>query len=418
MLRINVISGIVFAGLCLAISLQSTLAGEANWTGWLGPNRNGWVSDFQPPTSWPKELKSAWQVDVGTGYGSPLVAGDRVYQHARQGEEEVVWCLDLATGDVEWRKSYRVPFKVRGGAEFHGKGPKSCPALADGRLFTLSILGTLYAWDAETGDLLWQRDYSARFKQGHPHWGASGSPLVDGDRVVVHFGTDDKGVLIASDTATGEQVWSQGNDPASYSSPIPVEIDGIRQVVDWNQRALVGVDAETGHLLWEYPFPQVTTDQNMPTPAFYNGRVLVGGENRGVRSVKPKLENGKWTVTELWHQKSVALDMSTAVVNGDLLFGFSHYDSGRLFCLDIETGKVLWQGPPRTGDNVMFLSIPGYVVALIDDGELQIVSANGEKFDLAASYRVSEEPTWAPPVLLDDGFLIKDQQTLTRFVWP
>ena len=105
--------------------------------------------------------------------------------------------------------------------------------------------------------------------------------------------------------------------------------------------------------------------------------------------------------------------MSSAVVNGDLLFGFSHYGRGRLFCLDIKTGQVLWQGPGRTGRNVMFLSVPGHVVALIDNGQLQVVSANRKSFQPKATYRVAAGGTWAPPVLLGDGVLVKDRDTLT-----
>jgi outer membrane protein assembly factor BamB len=386
---------------------------DAYWPGWLGPNRNGWVSDFPPPTRWPEKLKRGWQVEVGTGYGSPLVANGRVYQHARQGNDEVVWCFDLKTGVTKWRKSYAVPFKIGGGGERHGKGPKSSPALADGRVFTMSITGILSAWDADSGKLLWRRDYGARFKKSHPYWGASTSPLIDENRVIVHFGTDGQGVLVALDAESGTEIWSHGKDGPSYSSPLLLKIQGVRQIVEWNQRVLVGVESKSGRFLWEFPFPHIGTDQNMPTPTFHNGRVLLGGENRGIHCLEPLLENGVWTVKERWHQKKVALDMSSAVVNGDLLFGFSHYDSGRLFCLDTKTGEILWQGPARTGRNVMFLSIPGHVVALINDGELKIIAASGDHFETVASYRVAESSTWAPPVLLNNGFLVKDNQTLT-----
>lgn len=394
-------------------SWRTASAADVVWPGWLGPKRDGWVSHFQSPKRWPERLRKSWQVEVGTGYSSPLVSGGRVYQHARQGEEEVVWCLDLESGDVEWQKRYPVPFKMGGGGERHGKGPKSSPALADGRLFTLSITGVLTAWDADSGERLWRVDWSERFGKGHPYWGASTSPLVDGDRVIVHLGTDGRGVLVALDAKSGKEVWSHGKDAPSYSSPLVVEIDGVRQIVEWNQRVLAGVDSKSGRFLWEYPLPQVRTDQNMPTPAFHRGLVLVGAENRGLRAVEPKLEGGTWTVKERWHQQDVALDMSSAVINGDLLYGFSHYRRGRLFCLDPKTGDILWQGPGRTGENVMFLSIPGHVLALIDDGELQVIAASGEHLEKVASYDVADSPTWAPPVLLKDAMLVKDRVRLT-----
>jgi outer membrane protein assembly factor BamB len=132
-----------------------------------------------------------------------------------------------------------------------------------------------------------------------------------------------------------------------------------------------------------------------------------------VHSLEPKLENGSWSVQSRWHQEKVALDMSSAVINDDLLYGFSHYGRGRYFCLDPETGEVLWQGPGRTGDNVMFLSIPGHIVALVNNGQLQIITATGERFERVASYEVSQEQTWAPPVLLKNKILVKDHKRLT-----
>lgn len=385
------------------------------WPGWLGTDRNGWVSDFVPPETWPTSLHKNWSVNVGTGYGSPLVIGDHIYQHARQADDEVVWCINRANGEVIWQNRFAVPFRPAGGGEYHGNGPKSCPVYADGRILTMSINGTLSAFSADSGERLWQRNYDNQFGKSHPNWGASTSPIVDADRVVVHFGTDDVGALVALDVKTGDEVWRHGRDGASYSSPLIAEFHGVRQIVEWNHRVLAGVDIQTGELLWEFPFPHIGSDQNMPTPTIHNGRVLLGGENRGIHSIRPERTAEKWSVTNEWHQKDVALDMSSAVINGDHLYGFSHYDSGRMFCLDPTTGNVLWTGPPRTGNNVMFLSAPGIIVALINNGELRILKASPKQYEQIASFRVAEDRTWAPPVLLPDAVLIKDHEHLTQW---
>lgn len=412
-LRPTVVTAIALVVSAVAGFAQPCAAADVHWPGWLGAKRDGWVEDFQPPGQWPERLEPVWKVEVGTGYGSPLVDGDRVYQHARQGEDEVVWCLDRKTGTVLWRQSDTVPFTIGEGAQFHGKGPKSSPALADGRLFTLSITGRLSARDAASGELLWSRNDASRYKKTHPYWGAAMSPLVDDGRVIVQFGTDEAGALVALNAESGKEIWSHNIEGASYSSPILAEIQGVRQIIALTMKALIGVEAETGRRLWDYPFPQVGPDQNMVTPVYYQGLVLLGGENRGIHGLEPRREGGEWTVEERWRQKQVALDMSTPVINGGLLYGFSHYGAGRLFCLDPQTGEIRWQGPQRTGDNVMFLSIPGHVAALIDGGKLQILAANGDRFQPVATYRVSENPTWAPPVLLPHGILVKDTQSLT-----
>ena len=404
-----------FLLLALAVSLIPVLpAAEVVWPGLLGPQRDGWVEHFKVPARWPKQLKKGWSVEVGTGYGTPLVAGQRVYQHARQGEEEVVWCFDLASGKQIWRKSYKNLFKIGGGGERHGKGPKSCPVMADGRLFTLSITGMIHAWDVESGSLLWRKDYWGKWEKGNqPNWGVSTSPIVDGERLIVHLGNDGVGALMAFDVKSGREVWSQGEHGTSYSSPLLVEIAGVRQVVQWNHETLAGVDSRTGKLLWEYPAPHRSHNQNMPTPVFHKGRILLGGENRGIKCLEPLLKDGKWSVNRLWHQRKVALDMSTAVINGDHLYGMSHFKMGQIFCLDPRDGTIRWLSEGRIGQNVAFLALEGHVAALRSNGELRIIAADPEGYRARASYRVAPDQTWAPPVLLDSRILIKDLNRLT-----
>ena len=404
-----------FLLLALAVSLIPVLpAAEVVWPGLLGAQRDGWAEHFKVPARWPKQLKKDWSVEVGTGYGTPLVAGQRVYQHARQGEEEVVWCFDLASGKQIWRKSYGNPFKIGGGGERHGKGPKSCPVMADGRLFTLSITGMIHAWDVESGSLLWRKDYRGKWEKGNqPNWGVSTSPIVDGERLIVHLGNDEAGALMAFDVKSGREVWKQGEHGTSYSSPLLVEIAGVRQVVQWNHETLAGVESRTGKLLWEYPAPHRSHNQNMPTPVFYKGRILLGGENRGIKCLEPLLKDGKWSVSRLWHQRKVALDMSTAVINGDHLYGMSHFKMGQIFCLDPRDGTIRWLSEGRIGQNVAFLALEGHVAALRSNGELRIIAADPAGYRARASYRVAPDQTWAPPVLLDSRILIKDLNRLT-----
>ena len=404
-----------FLLLALAGSLTPVLpAAELVWPGLLGPQRDGWAKHFKVPARWPKQLKKDWSVEVGTGYGTPLVAGQRVYQHARQGEDEVVWCFDLASGKQIWRKSYNNPFKVGGGGERHGKGPKSCPVMADGRLFTLSITGMIHAWDVESGSLLWRKDYRGKWEKGNqPNWGVSTSPIVDGERLIVHLGNDEAGALMAFDVKSGREVWKQGEHGTSYSSPLLVEIAGVRQVVQWNHETLAGVESRTGKLLWEYPAPHRSHNQNMPTPVFHKGRILLGGENRGIKCLEPLLKDGKWSVNRLWHQRKVALDMSTAVINGDHLYGMSHFKMGQIFCLDPRDGTIRWLSEGRIGQNVAFLALNGHVAALRSNGELRIIAADPAGYRARASYRVAPDQTWAPPVLLDRSILIKDLNRLT-----
>ncbi|MCH2371725.1 MAG: PQQ-like beta-propeller repeat protein [Pirellulales bacterium] len=404
---------------CLILLLSSSgLSAEAPfWPGWLGPNRDGWVKDVIPPKVWPEKLTQVWKIEVGTGYGTPLVQGDLVFTHTRQGEQEVMQCVDLKTGQTKWRQGFDMPFKIGGGGEYHGKGPKSNPILADGRIFSLSISGVLAAWDAKSGKQLWVRDYSEQFEKGHPYWGASTSPIVSGSRVMVHFGNDEVGALVAMDAKSGRELWRSGKDGTAYASPLLADFGGVHQIVQWNHEALVGVAVKTGVELWRFPLPHLTHNQNMPTPAVHDGHVIVGGENRGMYSLQPVVNGGKWSVKERWFQPKAALDMSSAIVSGDRIYGMTHYNAGQLFCLDTKTGEFVWQGPPRSANNVTFLAMPGYVAALINNGHLKILRSGTEQYDEVRSYKVAEDATWAAPVFLQGKILIKDVNTLTLWTY-
>ena len=404
---------------CLILLLSSSglLAESPFWPGWLGPNRDGWVKDVIPPKVWPEKLTQVWKIEVGTGYGTPLVQGDLVFTHTRQGEQEVMQCVDLKTGQTRWRQAFDMPFKIGGGGEYHGKGPKSNPILADGRIFSLSISGVLAAWDAKSGKQLWVRDYSEQFEKGHPYWGASTSPIVSGSRVMVHFGNDEVGALVAMDAKSGRELWRSGKDGTAYASPLLADFGGVHQIVQWNHEALVGVAVKTGVELWRFPLPHLTHNQNMPTPAVHDGHVIVGGENRGMYSLQPVVNGGKWSVKERWFQPKAALDMSSAIVSGDRIYGMTHYNAGQLFCLDTKTGEFVWQGPPRSANNVTFLAMPGYVAALINNGHLKILRSGTDQYDEVRSYKVAEDATWAAPVFLQGKILIKDVNTLTLWTY-
>ncbi|MDG2125798.1 MAG: PQQ-binding-like beta-propeller repeat protein, partial [Verrucomicrobiales bacterium] len=187
-----------------------------------------------------------------------------------------------------------------------------------------------------------------------------------------------------------------------------------RQVVMWNAKRLVGVEAQTGERLWAYEWAMRRTDQNTATPCYANGRFYLGGENRGMRSVGVRKSAAGWEVEERWRMNELALDMSSPVLVEGKLFGFSHYRRGKLFCQDAATGEVLWTAGDRIGKNVMFHAAGGSVVALVDGGELLVLEAAGEGFREVRRYDVEGGETWTPPVLLPDGVLVKGRERLVR----
>jgi outer membrane protein assembly factor BamB len=122
-----------------------------DWPQWRGANRDGVVTGFTAPNTWPDQLKQIWKAPVGVGHSSPLVIGARIYLHSRQAENEVAAAYDLNTGKTIWQNSYPIAYTMNPAAAGHGKGPKSTPVYSNGKLYTLGITGVLSCYDTAKG---------------------------------------------------------------------------------------------------------------------------------------------------------------------------------------------------------------------------------------------------------------------------
>jgi outer membrane protein assembly factor BamB len=326
--------------------LSSLLAGgleAGDWPQWRGPERDGRLGDVGAPEAWPPGLAPAWRLEVGTGHASPVVAGDRVYVFSREGDDEVVQGLDLATGARVWRQAYPAPYRMNPAASGHGKGPKSTPVVADGRVCTFGISGILSCFDATTGGLLWQKEFASQYDQTSPLYGVAMSPVVDDGHLIAHVGGPGNGALTAFDTTTGDVVWAWQGDGPGYASPVVAEIAGERQIVTFSESFLVGVSAKGGELRWKLPF---TTSyvQNAVTPIVDGDTIIYSGLDHPVRALKVVRRGTTWTTESLWENDAVAAYMSTPVLVDGRLFGLSHRKRGQFFCL--ATGRQC-RGPDR-----------------------------------------------------------------------
>lgn len=391
-------------------------AAAAEWPQWRGPNRDGLAAVVAAPSVWPKELKQGWKVTVGVGHASPVVSNGVVYQHARQGEEEVLLALDPTTGKELWRAGATpAPYEMNPAARGHGKGPKSTPAVANGRVYTLGIAGLLSAHDAKTGRLVWRKDFSKQFPVTSPLYGTSMSPLVVGDLLIAHVGGHDKGALTAFDAATGAVKWAYDADGPAYSSPVLLTAGGERQVVTFTQKELVAVSAANGQLLWKLP-AKTHYDTNCNTPVVYRDTVIVSFEGGGIVALRPAREGGKWIAKEVWRNGENELYMNTPVLAGSTLYGLSAKKKGQFFAVDAATGRTVWQGPGRMGENAAIVNLGGTLLALTNDAVLYVLPASATSFAPSAQYTVATSQTWAHPVVLGENILVKDETTLTSLL--
>lgn len=407
--------GMIHRFLCLLWSatalFASTLAAAPNWNQWRGPQRDGRALDFKAPATWKTDsLAKKWSVAVGEGHAAPAIVGDRVYVFARDNDRETMRALALADGRTLWQESYAAPYEMNSAATGHGKGPKSSPVVADGRVFALGIAGHFSAYDAEKGTVLWRKDFVRDFKTTTPDFGASASPIVDGNNVIIHVGGDGSGALTAFDVATGVVRWKWDGDGPGYASPVIATIGGVRQVITQSQKHCVAVAAADGKLLWKISFT-TPYEQNAITPVVAGDLVIFAGVQKPVFAVRVSAGGAN----HVWETNEVVLYMSTPVLRGSTLYGLSTRQSGSLFALNAASGAVLWKGGARLGENASLTDIGSALLVLSTTGELLVYGPDGAGLKELAKYKVAETPVWAALAVAADNVLVKDLGHLTLF---
>ena len=404
-LRLFVLA-LVAAGWTVASSAQQRAS--ADWPQWRGPNRDGSAPSFTAPKAWPDALTQRWKVEIGIGYASPVLIGDRVYMFTRQADDEYVTALDAGTGKQVWQSHYAAPYTLVRAALPHGLGPKSTPAFADGRLFTLGISGILSAYDAATGKLLWQKPAPAE----GPTFSTSQSPIVDRGLLIVHVGGNKEGGLTAFDPATGNQRWRWSGDGPGYGSPIVAVIGGTRQVITPTYQNLVGVSAETGELLWKRPL-KARSDVNAITPLVSGDMIITSAVEQGVVAVKVTKQGAGWVAEDAWKNDEASFQLANGAIVRDALFGLSSVGSGTYIIMDTKTGKILFNGTPRAANNAAIQKAGDLLIVLENDGELLV--ADGTKtssFEPIKKYKVSDAQTWSAPAISGNRLFVKDETSV------
>ena len=398
----------VAALLCLL-----TAGVSAQWPQWRGPNRDGVVPKASVPAAWPAKLTPKWTQKVGEGYASPVVADGRVFVHGRQDPEEVVTALDLATGKVLWTQKYQATFNKNKYANDMSKGPFSTPLVASGRLFTLGTSAVLTAWDAATGKVVWRKDWSKEIDTSRMFTGTAMSPIIDNGLLIVHVGDDDAGAFRAFDPATGTEKWSLPGHGPGYASPVVATFGGTRQIVTMTDKAVVGVAVADGKELWKIAFPD-EWNENIVTPVVAGDILVVSGVRKGTLGYKITKSGATFTPTQAWQNIELSMYMSSPIVDGGHVDGFSNKRKGQLFCLDATTGKAKWATEGRAGQNASLQSVGSDLVVLLAEGELLVVKRNPEKYEEVRRYKVGDG-TWGQPVILGNQIVVRDANSVAAW---
>jgi outer membrane protein assembly factor BamB len=375
------------------------------WPGFRGPERSGGVQGLRINTDWstspPKEM---WRRRIGPGWSSFAVDGDLFYTQEQRGEEELVACYRLSTGEPVWRHRDPVRFYESNG----GAGPRGTPTVSGGRVYALGATGILNALDAQTGAVVWSRSAASDTKAEVPGWGFSSSPLVVDQIVIVATA----GTLAGYDTATGTPRWVGTNNGVSYSSPHLVTIDAVTQAVLLSGTATSVAPAD-GKLLWQHKWQGGAIVQ----PAMIgDGDILIGSMTAtggiGTRRLTVKHGADGWNVTERWTSNGLKPFFNDFVIHKGYAFGF---DGNILASIDLADGTRKWKGGRYGSGQLILLAEQDLLLVLSEEGELALVSATPDKFTEIARALAIEGKTWNHPALIGDILLVRNGEEMAAF---
>jgi outer membrane protein assembly factor BamB len=378
----------------------------AEWPGFRGPARDSVIRGVRIDTDWTKSPPVAlWRRPIGPGWSSFAVRGDLLYTQEQRGDDEVVSCYRMSTGEPVWRHRDAVRFYESNG----GAGPRATPTLSRGRVYTLGATAVLNALDAGSGKVVWSRNAASDTGRKIPEWGIASSPLVVDDIVVVAV----SGTLAAYDLATGKPRWVGPQHGGSYSSPQLATIDGVAQILLLSAPGAVSVAPADGSLLWEYSWeggaivqPALTANGDV----LINAMAMTGG--MGTRRIAVAHGPRGWTAEERWTSNGLKPYFNDFVVHNGHAFGF---DGSILACIDLQDGKRKWKGGRYGNGQLILLADQDLLLVLTEDGELALVRATPDQFTEVARVPALDAKTWNHPVLVGDVLLVRNGQEMAAF---
>lgn len=403
----------------LGLALFS-LALANDWPQWRGPQRTGVSKETGLLKEWPAGgPKLVWQVnDMGLGYSTPSVVGERIYLLANEGmDNEFVQALDAKDGHRLWRTTI--------GKVGPNRGPqypaaRSTPTVDGSLVFALGSNGDLACVEAETGKIRWQKNVQAEFGGQPGFWAYAESPLVDGDVLVCSPGGS-KATIVALNKNTGEVIWTSaipGSDEAAYASVVIGEVGGVKQYIQFLGKGIVGVDAKTGKFLWRYDKTS-NGKVNVQTPIFLDGSVISVNSKAGAARVKLKQAGDSFETEEMFFTPKMQVHVGGVVQVNGYVYGAGNQ---ALLCLDANTGEVKWEAREAGKGSVCYADgcIYHHASEPAQKGDVTLVEATPEGYKEKGRFTppnqperdANKSPFWAHPVVANGKLYIRDLGTI------
>ena len=397
------------------IKKPTTQKASADWTQWRGPNRDGKISAVWPDSLNPEILKKSWTTPMGPSYSGPLLIGDYVYvTETRDSKYEVVQALNRKDGTIAWTAQWEGAMRVPFFASANGSWIRSTPTYNDGKLYVAGMRDVIVCLDAKKGDILWKVDFPKQTGSAVPSFGFVCSPLVDGDHVYVQAG----GALTKLDKKNGNIVWQGikdggGMNGGAFSSPVIATIAGKRQGVVLTRNNLCGIDLSNGNALWQMPI-KAFRGMNILTPTVFGDNVFTstyGGTTQLINVVSSG-GSGGLQASEKWNVASQGYMTSPVIVNDH---AYIHLKNQRFACFDLKAGVEKWRSK-TFGKYSSLIAAGDKILALDQRGELLLIKANPEEFELLDRRKVGDD-SWAHIAVSGKDVVVRDLKEVSLFKW-
>jgi outer membrane protein assembly factor BamB len=403
MKKINLILSILLAMLFLPVNLYSQ-----DWPQFRGINRDSKVTGFKAPAAWPDTLLQQWRIKVGTGDATPVLAGKKMYLHTRQAGDEVILCLDAATGKDLWSDKYPAP-PVTGPAASH-PGPRSTPAVAEGKIVTFGTSGVLSCLNAATGKVIWRRENPTN---AIPQFFTGMSPLIVDGICIAHVGGKDNGNVLALDLKTGKEKWNVQGDGPAYASPSLMILSGKKHIIVQTEKNLMALDFSDGKVLWQIPTPVLQRYYNCVSPYVDGNKIYYTGQGAGMKAIEIIKEGDKYLTKELWSTTEVGAKWNTPVLKNGYLYGFS--DQRRIYCVNAANGQTAWIDAATHSDFATISDCGSVIIGFPQTGNLIVFKPDPSAYTELAKYKVTETAVYSFPIIAGNFIYIKDAENLTQF---
>jgi outer membrane protein assembly factor BamB len=389
-----------------------------DWPQWRGPDRNGVSAETGLLKEWPQGgPKMLWELkDIGSGYSTPAVVGDRLYLLSNEGlENEFVQALSMRDGKRIWSSRLGNVGNPKQNPNF--PAARSTPTVDGQLLYALGSDGDLACLETATGKILWQKSLRKEFGGKPGDWAYSESPLIDGNTLVCTPGGSEA-TLVALNKGDGEVIWKcpvPGGDDAAYTSAIVVEAPGSKEYVQVLKKGIVGVDAKSGKFLWRYDKIASRYGANIPSPVADQGYIYSAGAGTGGALIQLKNAGGSVQPDQVYFSPKLPTAIGGAVKLGDVLYGTT---SEALVCFGFKSGDIKWQDRALGAASLCFAD--GRLYLHGENGQVALVEPSPDGYHEKGRFTPPDQPkrlndmekAWAYPVVAEGKLFLRDQGVL------